>query len=86
MIRVAYKPSFIRQFKKLESDLQDEAFEKIELFKDIKNHNQLKVHKLGGRLSDRYSFSVNYKYRITFNYLSSEEVVFLAVGDHDIYK
>lgn len=86
MIQIAYKPSFVRQFKKLESDLQDEAFEKIELLKDIKNHNQLKVHILQGRLQGRYSFSVNYKERIIFRFVLNDKVELVAIGDHDVYK
>ena len=85
-MEIWYKPSFVRRFQKLEKALQDEAFEKIELFKDIKNHKQLNVHKLAGRLSGRYSFSVNYKYRIVFSYVSSQIAEFADIGDQDIYK
>ena len=85
-MRVYFKPTFIRKLKQLETALRGEAMEKIELFKDEKNHKQLKVHKLKGVLSGRYSFSVNYKTRIVFSYLSKNEAVLLAVGDHDVYK
>jgi mRNA-degrading endonuclease YafQ of YafQ-DinJ toxin-antitoxin module len=86
MIRIAYTPNFVRQFKNLQKDLMEEAFEKINLFKNEKNHRILKVHKLKGRLSSRYSFSINYKYRIVFIFTTKKETVFLAIGDHDIYK
>ncbi|MBM2817945.1 MAG: hypothetical protein HW401_535 [Parcubacteria group bacterium] len=85
-MKVYFKPTFVRKLKSLEAALQDEVVEKIELFKDEKNHKQLKVHKLRGVLSGRYSFSVNYKTRIVFSYLSKNEAVLLAVGDHDVYK
>ena len=86
MIKVYFKPTFIKQFKRLESALQEESFEKIEMFKDKKNHMQLKVHKLNGVLSGRYSFSVNYKTRIVFSYLSKNEAVLLVIGDHGVYN
>ena len=86
MIEVNYKPSFIKKFDALEKDLQNEILEKIELFKDNKNHEQLKVHRLHGQLKDKYSFSVNYKFRIVFSYISKKEIVLLTVGDHEIYK
>jgi mRNA interferase YafQ len=86
MITVSFAPSFLRQLKALPDELQEEAIEKIEFFANIKNHKMLKVHKLKGRLSDRHSFSVNYNYRIVFQYATSKEVVLLAIGDHDIYK
>lgn len=83
---VKYKPSFVREFKKLPSDLREEALERIELFKDIDNHKKLKVHKLKGRLKDFHSFSVTYSHRIVFEYESRETVVFLGIGDHSIYR
>lgn len=82
---VSYTPTFVRQFKALEKNLQEEVIEKIELFCDRKNHKFLKVHMLAGRLNGRFSFSVNYKFRIVFSYLSSHAAVLLAVGDHDVY-
>ncbi|PIQ69177.1 MAG: type II toxin-antitoxin system mRNA interferase toxin, RelE/StbE family [Candidatus Taylorbacteria bacterium CG11_big_fil_rev_8_21_14_0_20_46_11] len=86
MITVTYKATFVRQFDALEEGLQNEVLEKIELFKNQRNHKQLKVHKLHGPLHGRYGFSVNYKFRIVFGYSSKNEVVLLAVGDHDVYR
>lgn len=83
---IRFKPTFIRQFNRLEAALQDEVVEKIELFRDPGNHKQLKVHKLKGRLKGRFGFSVNYQTRIVFLYISKKEVALLAVGDHDVYK
>lgn len=83
---ISFKPSFVRAFGKLPADLQEEALERVELFKDTKNHQGLKVHKLKGRLSGYFSFSVTYSHRIVFSYESKTEVVFLAIGDHDVYK
>ena len=86
MLEINYKPSFICLYNEAEVSLQEEIKEKIALFRDKKNHKSLKVHKLHGFLKDRYSFSVNYKIRIVFKYLSKNEVSLLAVGDHDLYK
>ena len=83
---IRFKPSFVREFKKLSPDLRDEVFDRIELFKDPKNHEKLKAHKLKGRLKDCYSFSVTYSHRIVFEYETKDTVVFLAIGDHDIYR
>lgn len=85
-MKIGYKPTFIKQYAALENSLRAEVKEKIELFKDEKNHRQLKIHKLKGKLSRYCSFSVNYKFRIVFNYQSKSEAVLLAVGDHDVYK
>ena len=85
-MEITYKPSFVKSFKKLEMSLQEEAFEKIELFKHKDNHKQLKVHKLQGRLKDYYSFSVNYKYRIVFSYTTDAVADFKEIGSHDVYN
>lgn len=85
-IKVGYGSEFLRIYNKLEAELKKEVQEKISLFRDRKNHKFLKVHKLHGRLRERYSFSVNYKFRIVFKYLDKKTAVLLTVGDHDIYK
>lgn len=84
-MKVCFLPIFIRHLNRLDPKLQLEAIEKIELFKDRKNYKQLKVHQLRGRLAGRYSFSVNYKTRIVFSYISKNEAVLLAIGDHAVY-
>ena len=83
---IKYAPNFFRKLKKLEPALQEEVFDKIELFSNIQNHKSLKAHKLKGEPAGTYSFSVNYKTRIIFSYLSKSEAVFLTVGSHDVYK
>jgi len=86
MIKIIYKPSFVRALKKLPKALIQEAKEKIELFRVDQNHSFLKTHKLKGPLSGRWSFSVNYQYRIVFRYESKNVVILLNIGDHDVYK
>lgn len=83
---IRYKPSFVREFKKLSVELQEEVLERIDLFKDAENHQKLKMHKLKGRLADVYSFSVTYSHRIVFSFESKEVAVFLAIGTHEVYK
>lgn len=86
MLEINYKASFVRLFDELEIALQEEILEKISLFRNKRNHKNLKVHKLHGVLKNCYSFSVNYKIRVVFEYLSKEKVALLAVGDHEIYS
>lgn len=86
MLTVSFKASFLRKLDLLEEGLQIETTEKIDLFKDIQNHRLLKVHKLHGPLAGSYSFFVNYKTRIVFEYVSKKEVVILSIGDHDVYN
>lgn len=85
-MKIIYTASFLKMLKRLELDIQNEVIEKTELFKDKKNHKILNVHKLHGKFFGSYGFYVNYKIRIVFDYLNKKEVVFLLVGDHDLYK
>lgn len=86
MLEIIYTPSFIKQISRLETDLYEETLEKIELLKNSANHKKLKIHKLKGPLAGRFSFSVNYKTRIIFGYLSKKEIILHAVGDHSVYN
>lgn len=88
MARVAVwlLPSFVRHLKRLSSSLQEEVIEKIELFKESRNHRGLRLHPLHGRMAGRYSFSVNYRYRIVLRFEKKKNVaVLLAIGDHAVY-
>lgn len=86
MLNVIYPPSFIRKFNRLESALQKEVLQKVELFRNKDNHKILEVHKLHGKFKDYFSFSINYKFRIVFRYVSKNEVMFADIGGHEIYK
>lgn len=86
MLALIYAPRFVRHFKRLPKGLQEEAVARIELFKDSKNHASIKVHKLHGKLKKFYGFSVDFRNRIVFDYVSENEVVLLTIGDHDIYN
>ncbi len=85
-MEVSFTPQFRRQFKKLPHALQEEVLEKIALFKEIQQHPQLHVHTLQGKLAGRWSFSVNYRFRIVFTWeVPDVSAIFLTVGDHSIY-
>lgn len=83
---IQYKPSFVRKFKKANPLLQEEILETIELLKDSKNHDKLRVHKLKGQLKDFHSCSVNYKHRIVIQFQKGTIIILLEVGDHSIYQ
>lgn len=84
---VAYTPQFRRQFRKLSEPLQEETLEKIATFANPKNHARLKVHKLHGPWKGTYSFSVNYRFRIIFEWeKEGKSAILLAIGDHSIYE
>lgn len=86
MLEIVHTPGFLREYKKLPIGLQEEVKEKIELFKKNPGNPMLKTHKLSGKLKGFFSFSVNYQWRIIFEWDSKKSAALLAVGDHDIYR
>jgi len=85
MINVLYTRKFLKMFNALDQDTQDLVYERVDEFKDVKNHKKLKAHKLKGNLKNTYAFSVNRKMRILFEYgKNKEEVVLLTIGSHDM--
>lgn len=71
---------------KLEKSLVDEVLYKIDILKNSNDYTSLKIHKLHGRMKNNWSFSVNYKIRVVFEYESKKEIALLAIGDHDVYN
>lgn len=84
-MKIFYLPKFERQYKKLPTKIQDLAEEKEKLFRKNPFNPELKTHKLHGELKTFWAFSINYNYRIIFDFLGSETVRFYFVGRHDIY-
>lgn len=85
MITVGFTPEFFRRLKKLTPQLQENAFEKIEAFRNRKNHQRLEVHKLHGKYREFFGFSIDRKNRIMFEWVSDTEAILHTVGDHSIY-
>jgi plasmid maintenance system killer protein len=86
MIELIYTAQFLRRYRKLDKRIQEDCIERLEEFRDPKNHVRLKVHKLRGKFKEAYSFSVNYKYRIVFSWNTKGESVYLwGIGDHSVY-
>lgn len=85
-LRVGATAQFWRLFRKLPRTLREEAVERIESFRDLGNHQSLRVHKLHGKLEGRWSFSVNYRYRIVFVWEEpNAAAILVAIGDHSLY-
>lgn len=84
-MKIFYSPKFGRQYKKLPQPIKLLAEERERIFRKNPFHPSLKTHKLQGKLSEFWSFSVDYKYRIIFEFMENKIVHFHSVGDHNIY-
>lgn len=84
-MKILYLPKFAREYKKLPRRIQELAERREKMFRKNPFDPRLKTHKLHGELGDFYSFSINYEYRIIFDFLDGETVRFYKVGTHNIY-
>lgn len=85
-MRIFFSSRFNRSYKKLSKELKIQAKKKEKIFRKNPFHSQLKTHKLHGKYKDYWSFSISGSYRIMFDFVSEKEIVFVDVGDHDIYN
>lgn len=83
---IYYSSKFKKEYKRLSSSVKKLAEKKELLFRDNPHNPALKSHQLTGRLKSYWSFSINYQYRIIFEFVRDGEVWFHSVGTHEIYK
>ncbi len=84
--RVEYSNKFLKSLKRLPQKIIKEAEKKEKIFKENPFHPILRTHKFSGRNKESWGFWITYSYRIKFIFLNNEEVLFLDIGTHGIYK
>jgi mRNA-degrading endonuclease YafQ of YafQ-DinJ toxin-antitoxin module len=84
-MKIYHTDKFAKAYRKLPDKIKDESEKKEEIFRANPFDPRLKTHRLKGTLSDQYSFSVKYSWRIVFHF-ESENVVFDMIGTHAIYR
>jgi len=77
---------FEKSYKKLPKFVKELAKNKEAILKSNPFDPRLETHKLHGKDKNTWSFSITRKYRIKFIFLSSDRILFLDVGQHDIYQ
>jgi len=75
-----------KSFRRLPPKIQRKAILKIKIFRENPFTPQLRTHPLTGEEKECWAFWVDFTYRIKFIFLNDEEVLFLDIGTHDIYK
>lgn len=83
---IYHSSKFEREYKKLSRAVQEFAEEKENIFRNNPFDPRLDTHKLSGRLKGLWSFSINQKDRIVFEFAKKNIVWFHSVGDHSIYQ
>lgn len=82
---ILYHPKFAREYRRLPASVKDHAEKKEGIFRSNPFDPRLKTHKLKGPLAGFWSFSLNQRYRIIFDFLDKNTIRFYSVGGHDIY-
>jgi addiction module RelE/StbE family toxin len=87
-MNIDFSKNFDRQFESwLNVRQRQQALEAIELFIDQPFHKDLRNHALYGKWQGYRSISVGGDLRLHFKVISSDRVLFEAVGSHDqLYK
>jgi len=83
---IYYSSKFEREYKHLPLSIKKLAEQKELLFRKNPHNPVLKSHQLTGRLKLYWSFSINYHYRIIFEFKNKKEIWFHSVGTHRIYR
>lgn len=84
-MKIYYSAKFLKGYKRLPVSVKEIAEEKEAIFRKNPFDGSLRTHKLGGKLSGYWSFSLNLHYRIIF-VIEGEDVWFLVIGGHEIYN
>jgi len=82
---IYFHPRFRGVFKKLPSLVKKKAERREKIFRRNPFDPRLDTHKLHGKLKTQWSFAIDDKYRILFEFYNND-VIFLDAGDHDLYK
>ena len=83
---IYYSPTFYKQYKRLPDLVKIFAHKKEYIFKQNPFDPRLHTHKLQGQLAGFWSFSINYHYRIIFEFVNASAVQFHSIGTHEIYE
>ena len=85
-MEIYYSKLFLKNYKKLPGQVKSKFDKQVKIFQANPFNSKLKTHPLIGILRGKYSFSIDYHYRVMFRFESENEVWFLSIGTHAIYK
>ena len=76
-----------RSLRRLDPQIRKVAQAQIALFRRDAFDPRLDTHRLHGKLKNQWSFSVDVRYRILFEFINDarDEAVFLDIGTHALY-
>ena len=85
--RIIYTPGYnkrVARFMRKHPELIPQYEKTLKLLEIDPFHPSLRLHRLGGSLSDLHSVSINISYRITLELIiQGHEIIPVDVGSHD---
>lgn len=85
-MKIYYSKKFAREYKKLPDKIKLIAEKKEKVFRKNPLDISLRTHKLTGKLKNYWAFSIDYQYRIIFDFADQDIIWFHSVGTHEIYN
>jgi addiction module RelE/StbE family toxin len=85
-IKNIYYSSYFKKSLRKYSSYKAKIIKKLKKFMENPFDPSLKTHKLTGKLSSYWSFSIDYNLRIIFEFIDEESVGLIEIGTHEIYK
>lgn len=90
-MKIAWTPKSLRAFKRLirkNPQLRPLIVKTLEQLEEDHFHPKLRTNKLTGELANIWSCSINYQYRILFEFIRNNEtgddaILLLNIGTHD---
>lgn len=90
-MKIAWTPKSLRSFKRLVRKNPQLRIAIAKALRQLENdcyHPSLRTHKLTGNLADVWSCSIDYKYRILFEFIQDSKteenaILLLNLGSHD---
>ena len=78
---------FERRYKKLPHVVKEKAKKQEERFVANFFDPKISTHRLSGNEEGKWSYSVDYRYRIKFIFLGDNKILYIDIGTHDeVYR
>lgn len=84
-MQIIYSPNFLRNYRCLPDIIKNKAEKRETIFRKNLFDKRLKTHKLSGKFTNFWSFSIDYRYRIIFELKNERTIIFHKIGNHSIY-
>jgi len=83
MVKLAASTKYRKRYKKQSEFIKKAVDEKEKIFLQNPFDARLDTHKLKGKDTEHWAYSVTFKIRIKFLFVASDSVFYLDIGTHD---